>query len=120
MQRTVNGNIYIADAGNNRIRKISVDGIISTITGTGIAGTGIAGYNNDTIATAAQLNAPNGVATDTAGNLYIADTWNYRIRKSDFSRNHTGPYREIGNAGYNDDGKAATAAQLNMPTSIAW
>jgi sugar lactone lactonase YvrE len=109
----LNGNIYIADAGNNRIRKISADGIITTI-----AGTGVAGYNNDTIATAAQLNAPNGVATDTAGNVYIADTWNYRIRKvtpAGIIRTMAGD----GNAGYNDDGKASTAAQLNMPTGVA-
>jgi sugar lactone lactonase YvrE len=70
------GNIYIADKGNHKIRKINTAGIISTI-----AGTGVPGYSgeNDT-AIHAQLNNPTGVAVDSAGNVFIADQLNNRIR----------------------------------------
>ena len=73
-----NGNIYIADTNNNRIRKVnSTTGIITTI-----AGNGYAGYSGDGgLATNAQLNDPYGVAVDSNGNIYIADTTNDRIRK---------------------------------------
>jgi DNA-binding beta-propeller fold protein YncE len=71
------GNLYIADTGNNRIRKVSPSGTISTV-----AGSGISGFSADgEPATSALLNRPHGVALDTAGNLYIADTGNNRIRK---------------------------------------
>ena len=71
------GNLYFSDHDNQRVRKITPAGVISTV-----AGTGVAGYSGDGgQATSAQLNAPHGLAVDTAGNLYIADTTNYRIRK---------------------------------------
>jgi sugar lactone lactonase YvrE len=70
------GNIYFSEI-TMRVRKINNVGIISTI-----AGTGVGGYNGDSIlAINAQLNAPSGVAVDECGNLYISDTWNNRIRK---------------------------------------
>src|SRR5215471_14743603 len=70
------GNLFIADSGNSRIRKVSANGVISTI-----AGSGIPGFSGDGgPATAAQLNNPRGIAFDAAGNLYIADTGNVRIR----------------------------------------
>lgn len=73
------GNVFIADAGNERIRKVSPDGIITTF-----AGTGIAGYNGDGIpAVSAKLNAPFGICVDDTGNVYIADAYNFRIRKVD-------------------------------------
>ncbi len=63
------GNLYIADYGNNRIRKVS-NGVITTV-----AGNGTAGFSGDNgPATSAELNMPGGVAVDSAGNLYIADT----------------------------------------------
>ena len=63
------GNLYIADTGNNRIRKVS-NGVITTV-----AGNGTPGFSGDNgPATSAQLNDPYGVAVDSAGNLYIADT----------------------------------------------
>jgi trimeric autotransporter adhesin len=71
------GNLYIADTENNRIRKVTPDGIISTV-----AGNAIQGYAGDGKAAAeAQLNHPQGIAVDSSGNIYFADTGNRRIRK---------------------------------------
>ena len=71
------GNLYIADVQNHRIRKVTPSGTISTY-----AGTSSAGFSGDNgPATAAQLNNPFGVALDSAGNLYIADFSNHRIRR---------------------------------------
>jgi DNA-binding beta-propeller fold protein YncE len=69
------GNIYVADTGNNRVRKITAEGVVSTV-----AGTGTAGYL-DGPANAAQFDGPIGVAVDAKGNIYVADTYNDRIRK---------------------------------------
>jgi NHL repeat-containing protein len=71
------GNVYVADNINSRIRKVTVvTGVITTVAGGGTSGLGDGGP-----ATAAQLNHPWGVALDVAGNLYIGDTNNHRIRK---------------------------------------
>lgn len=108
------GNLYIADTGNHRIRKLTGAGIISTVAGTGSRG--FAG--DDGQAAAAQLDTPRGVATDNAGNIYIADTGNHRIRKI----NTAGAISTIagnGAAGFSGDGGSAAAAQLNMPRSVA-
>jgi sugar lactone lactonase YvrE len=71
------GNLYIADSDNNRIRKVDAKDIISTV-----AGNGTAGYGGDNgVPTGAALNSPAGLAVDMAGNLYIADSGNNRIRK---------------------------------------
>lgn len=71
------GNLYIADTGNNRIRKVSVTGVITTI-----AGTGTSGFSGDGgLAPTAQLSAPTGIAVDSAGNLYVADAGNERVRQ---------------------------------------
>jgi sugar lactone lactonase YvrE len=71
------GNLYIADTGNNRIRELISGGVIRTV-----AGTGVAGFSGDGgPATSAALSGPMGVAVDAAGNLYIADSNNFRIRK---------------------------------------
>jgi len=69
--------LYIADTGNNRVRKVVPDGTITTV-----AGNGSAGFSGDGgPATQAALNSPSGVAVDPAGNLYIADTANHRLRQ---------------------------------------
>jgi len=69
--------LYIADTGNNRVRKVAPDGTITTV-----AGNGTAGFSGDGgAATQAQLDTPSGVALDPAGNLYIADTASHRVRK---------------------------------------
>jgi uncharacterized protein (TIGR03437 family) len=72
-----NGDVYIADTGNNRIRLVSPDGVIHTI-----AGNGLAGFSGDgDAALQAQLNAPAGLFLDGAGDLYLADTNNNRVRR---------------------------------------
>jgi sugar lactone lactonase YvrE len=71
------GNLYIADTSNHRIRRVSADGMVTTV-----AGNGIGGFSGDGSAgSRATLNSPGGVAVDAAGNLYIADSSNNRIRK---------------------------------------
>ncbi len=109
------GNIYLADAGNNRIRKITPDGIIHTI-----AGTGTAGYNGDGIpATAAQLNAPYSVTVDDTGNVYIGDLYNFRIRKIDtFGIIHT--LIGTGISGFSPDGSSAHTSSVNFPFCLRY
>ncbi len=69
------GNLVIADPDNHRVRRVAENGIITTI-----AGTGTAGFDAEGAAAAARLRAPQGVAFDGAGNLYVADTGNFRVR----------------------------------------
>lgn len=69
------GNLYVADTGNNSIRKVTSDGTVTTIAGDGRAGL------RDGAAREAEFNAPVGVAVDAEGNVYVADTYNDRIRK---------------------------------------
>ena len=84
---------------------------------TTVAGTGSAGYSGDgAAATAAQLTYPSGVAVDRAGNLYIADSSNQRIRK--VTADVISTVAGTGNQGYSGDGGAATAAQLNNPIGV--
>ena len=75
------GNVYIADAGNNRIRKVSPAGIITTVAGNLTAG--FAGDNQPADSVNTEFNNPVGVTVDIAGNLYIADNFNQRIRRID-------------------------------------
>ena len=109
-----NGNIYIADYGNNRIRKVTADGIITTV-----AGNGSGGYAGDGgQATEAQLNQPRGIAVDNNDNIYIIDFGNYRIRKVAANGIITTVVGN-GSAGYAGDGGQATEAQLNKPMGVA-
>lgn len=108
------GNVYFADRFNDRLRKINTAGIITTI-----AGTGTGGYNGDDIAaTTAQLNDPFGVAVDIAGNVYVADHSNHRVRMIS-SLGIITTVAGTGASGYNGDDIAATAAQLNEPRGVA-
>ena len=107
------GNVYIADAGNNVIRKINTSGGITTV-----AGNNAEGYSGDNgAATNATLYTPTGVAVDGAGNLYIADTNNNRIRKVGTSGTIT-TIAGTGTAGYSGDSGAATSATLNKPAAV--
>lgn len=108
------GALYVADNSNTVVRKIAPNGIITTF-----AGNNRAGYSGDGgAATAASLYNVRALAADTAGNIYISDTWNSVIRKvneqgiiSTYAGNHTRSYK--------GDGGPATAAGLNYPVGIA-
>ena len=117
------GNIYIADTGNNVIRKITVaTGIIDTV-----AGDGTAGFKGDGgKATLAELSGPVGVTVDASGNIYIADTANQRIRKVNGS---TGIISTVagdgfqtagGFGGYKGDNGPAIDAELSLPYAVAF
>ncbi|MBV8904333.1 MAG: hypothetical protein JOZ22_11920, partial [Acidobacteriia bacterium] len=104
------GNIYFCDIMDHVVRKIDLNGKISTI-----AGTGVAGYNGDNIpATQAQLNTPWRVTIDPAGNLYIAEEGNNRIRKVATNGIIT-TVAGNGTRGYSGDGGPATSASLRGP-----
>ena len=109
------GNIYIADFGNNCVRKVDAStGRIGTI-----AGTGTAAFSGDGgPASIAELQKPAGIVVDSVGNIYIADFSNFRIRKV----NTMGVISTIAGtsiAGYNGDGANATSTQLNYPCDLA-
>ena len=110
------GNLYIADRVNQRIRKVdAASGVISTI-----AGTGEAGFSGDGgPAAAAQLNFPNSAAVDGAGNVYIADRENHRIRRVDAASGEISTVAGTGEAGFSGDGGPAAAAQLRVPRDAA-
>ena len=109
------GNLYIADAFNNRIRKVDADGNISTIAGIGRNGFG----GDGGLATAATLHYPWDVALDGSDNLYIADRDNRRIRKIDADSKIISTVAGDGTRGDGGDGGQATAAQLNLPHGVA-
>lgn len=110
-----NDNLYICDQGNHRIRKISTTGIITTVAGTDEGGF----YNGDGgQATETQLSAPNAVAVDMDGNLYIVDNCNF-IRKVDTNGIITTIAGTGSYSGYGGDGGPATEAQFDTPTSLA-
>lgn len=114
------GNLYIADTGDSRIRKVDTSGNISTVAGSS-ASLGVGSFSGDGgPATSAGLNSPVGVALDSAGNLYIADYGNLRIRKVDTSGTIT-TFAGIGNPGGSDagDGGPATSAQLSGISDVA-
>jgi trimeric autotransporter adhesin len=110
------GNIYIADSANSRIRMVTKStGIISTV-----AGTGSSGYSGDGgQATSAVLNYPYGVAVDASGNIYIADTYNHRIRMVTKSTGIISTVAGTGSSGYSGDGGQATSAALYYPCGVA-
>ena len=110
------GNVYFADQGNCVVRKVTTAGTITTIAGIGNS----CGYSGDSgKGTAAQLNSPGGVATDTFGNLYIADTSNCRVRKLVLSTNIITTYAGNGTCGYSGDSGSAAAAEVYEPYSVA-
>ena len=111
-----NGNLYVSDSLNNRIRRIDRNGIISTVAGSGTGSNEPGGYGGDGgPATAAQLNVPTMIAFDPAGNLYIDDEFNNRIRKVDRQGIIT-TVAGNGTAGFSGDGGPASAAELNLVT----
>jgi sugar lactone lactonase YvrE len=109
------GGYLIADADNNRIRKVDRNGLITTV-----AGTDTAGFNGDALpATMAELNHPSGVARTADGGFLIADTYNNRIRKVLPGLGLITTVAGTGTAGDGADGVAATISDLNSPTAVA-
>ena len=108
-------NIFISDAGNNKIRKIDSTGKITTIAGTGTQGSsGDNGY-----ATSATLSYPMHTHIDSAGNIYIADTGNCRIRKLTISTGIINTIIGTGDCNYNGDGGYATSAWIHNPRGFS-
>ncbi|MES2702403.1 MAG: Ig-like domain-containing protein [Bacteroidota bacterium] len=108
------GNIYVSDGWNHRIRKIDASGIISTV-----AGTGVPGFSGDGgLATAAQINEPQGLDLNSAGDLFFGEYTNNRVRKVNISTGIITTYAGNGVAGYSGDGGLATAAKLWHPNFI--
>ncbi len=108
------GNLYIADTNNNRVRKVSTSGIVTTVSGNGSAGF----TNEGGPAATAQLNTPTGLSVDLLGNLYVADQFNFRLRKI----TTTGSIVSIagnGSRSYAVNGGSAIGAQLDQPRGLA-
>ncbi|MEZ4369008.1 MAG: hypothetical protein R2939_22415 [Kofleriaceae bacterium] len=110
------GNLFIADTNNHRIRRVaSGTGVVTTV-----AGTGVFGFSGDGgAATSAQLKSPSGVAVDGAGNLYIADTENHRIRRVAAGTGVITTVAGTGIEAYSGDGGPAASARLARPRSVA-
>jgi sugar lactone lactonase YvrE len=109
-----NGVVYVADTGDHRVRKIDTNGVVTTV-----AGTGVAGFSGDGgSARFAKLNAPQGLAVDRFGNLYISDTMNQRVRRVDTHGIIT-TVAGTGAAGFGGDGGPARSAKLLVPTGLA-
>ncbi len=108
------GTLYIADNGNNVVRTVSASGTLNTI-----AGNGLGGFSGDgAAATDAELNQPVDVACDAAGNIYIADYSNNRIRKVVTGTGKIYTVAGSGASGFGGDGYQATLAGLSRPTGI--
>lgn len=108
------GNVYIADSGNERVRMVDLNGVITTIAGNG----NYMFLGDNGPAKSAQLD-PASVTLDSAGNLYVADNANHRIRKINLTTKIITTVAGIGTAGYSGDGGAATSAQLKFPNGVA-
>src|SRR5204863_670012 len=108
------GNLFIAEQGSNRIRRVTADGIIGTIAGAGLSG--FAGDGGP--ASAARLMSPSNVAADAAGNLYIADKGNNRTRKVSADGMIT-TVAGTGTPGFGTVGAPAVQSRLSSPSGIA-
>ena len=106
------GNIYVADTINARVRKISPQGLITTV-----AGSGNDGFSNGATATQSDFSVPASVAVDAAGTLYIADSFNSRIRKVT-PDGKISPFAGTGEFDFSGNGGRATAAALYLPGGV--
>lgn len=110
------GNLFVADRGHSRVRRVdATTNIITTV-----AGNGVGGFSGDGgPAPSANLLGPSGVAVDSAGNLFIADTYNQRIRRVDAATGVITTVAGNGVAGFSGDGVAATTTNLSYPFGVA-
>ena len=109
------GNLYISDTRNQRVRKVSTNGTISTI-----AGTGVAGFSGDGGAAAqAMISLPTAIAVDSSGNVFFADSNNNRVREVVAASGTIQTVAGNGEQGYSGDGGAATSASLDTPQGIS-
>ncbi|MEO6912273.1 MAG: Ig-like domain repeat protein, partial [Edaphobacter sp.] len=111
-----NGNVYVADTQNYRIRKIAAaSGILTTV-----AGNGVQGFSGDNgPATAAAIDSPSGLAIDAAGDLYFSDTHNHRVRRIAAATGIISTIAGTGTAGYSGDSSPGTAARLALPGGLS-
>ena len=114
----VYGGMYVADAGQFRVRKIDLNsGVITTL-----AGTGVTGYSgNNGAATAAKLGTVNGIAVDDAGNVWFSDVFNaanHRVRRVSYPSGTISAVAGVGTAGFTGDNASGVAAQINTPFGI--
>src|SRR5262249_50764564 len=105
------GNVYICDQSNHRIRRVSPNGIITTV-----AGTGVGGYSGEGPALSVKLYYPRSISIDSAGNVLIAEPYNQRIRYLNVATGVLSTVAGNGTGGYNGDGIAATTARLQLPS----
>ncbi len=110
------GNLFVADLGNSRVRRIALDGTITTVAGGGSLPAG--GANDGSSATMLALNAPRNLAMDSAGNLYISDFSAQRVYRLDRSGSLT-TVAGTGVAGFGGDGGPSYSAQLAYPAALA-
>ena len=114
--RGPDGALYICDTGNHRIRKVTTDGKIATV-----AGTGEPGWSGDGgPAAAARLNEPYEVRFDAAGNIFWVERLNHCVRRLDLKSGHISTIAGTGAPGFSGDGGPATQARLNEPHSIGF
>ncbi|MEZ4366949.1 MAG: DUF4215 domain-containing protein [Kofleriaceae bacterium] len=108
------GNLYIGDTQAHRVRRLDASGVLTTVAGVGSAG----GRGDGSPATSAELNAPQGLAIDGFGDVYIADRSNHRIRKVTATTGVISTVAGTGAPGFSGDGGPATAAMLSSPFDV--
>jgi hypothetical protein len=117
------GNLFIADTGNNRVRRVdNATGIITTVAGSSVCHSGACshGFSGDGgPATKAELNSPRGVAVDAEGNLFIGDASNFRVRRVDHATGIIKTVAGNGKRGSGGDGGIATKAEMCGPSAVA-
>ena len=111
------GNYYFSDVENGAVRMVNNSGVISTVAGSSAQGVGFTG--DGALATQSSLYQPSGIAVDSAGNIYIADSGNYRIREVTASNSDINTIAGSGNVGFSNEGGVATAAHLDGTRQLA-